>query len=58
MSKVLKNHHLTISVAEDGSVNLKWDWDALLNEVIEATAIKKSLIKETEKKVTKTRKKK
>ena len=48
--KTTKGKHLTVNA--DGS--LTWDWDALLKEVQEAT----SLVKVTEAKVKKTRKKK
>lgn len=30
--------HLTVKTFEDGKTELIWDWDALVNEVREATA--------------------
>ena len=58
--------HLFQVTRKDGTSWLKWDWDQLLAEVIDATsgvvieekAAKKNLVKETEKKVTKSRAKK
>ena len=47
-------NHLTIHHFDDGTVDMKWDWDKLLNEVKEAT----NIINVTEAKVKKTRKKK
>ena len=46
--------HLFNVTRKDGSAFLKWDWDALLKEVQEAT----SLVAVTEAKVKRTRKKK
>lgn len=36
--KVKQGKHLTVTTRADGSVDLKWDWDALLKEVQAATA--------------------
>ena len=33
---VLKGSHLTVTTFPDGSTELQWDWDALVNEVREA----------------------
>lgn len=62
--KVKQGKHLTVTTRADGSVELAWDWDALLKEVQDATSgkvvpakkvAKKDLVKETETKVAKTR---
>jgi len=57
--------HLFRVTRKDGTSWLKWDWDRLLEEVQAATSIvieqkpaKKSIVAETEKKVTKSRAKK
>lgn len=39
--KVKQGKHLTVTTRADGSVDLKWDWDALLAEVQSATADRK-----------------
>ena len=39
--KVKQSKHLTVTARSDGSVDLKWDWDALLKEVQAATADRK-----------------
>lgn len=56
MSKVIKGDHLTITKSSNGQMELSWDWDALIKEVAKATQL--NIVKETEKKVAKTRKKK
>jgi len=35
---VVKGNHLTVTTFQDGRTELKWDWDALVNEVREACA--------------------
>ena len=35
---VVKGSHLTVTTFPDGRTELKWDWDALVNEVREACA--------------------
>ena len=35
---VTKGSHLTVTTFPDGRSELKWDWDALVNEVREACA--------------------
>ena len=35
---VVKGSHLTVTTFPDGHTELKWDWDALVNEVREACA--------------------
>lgn len=52
--KAVSGNHLTIHRNDDGTVDMKWDWDNLLNEVKDAT----NIINVTEAKVKKTRKKK
>lgn len=36
--KVKQGKHLTVTIRTDGSVDLKWNWDKLLEEVQAATA--------------------
>lgn len=36
--KISQGTHLTVKTFEDGKTELIWDWDALVNEVREATA--------------------
>jgi hypothetical protein len=36
--KINQGTHLTVRTFEDGSTDLIWDWDALVNEVREACA--------------------
>ena len=36
--KIVQGTHLTVKTFEDGKTELIWDWDALVNEVREATA--------------------
>ena len=50
-------NHLTIHRYDDGTVDMKWNWDALLKEVQIATGgvILKDIVKVTEEKVKKTR---
>jgi hypothetical protein len=50
---VLKGNHLTVTTKPNGSVNLSWDWDALLKEVVQATAVGQPVKKETKKKTKK-----
>ena len=45
--KTTKGDHLTVIKKANGSVELKWDWDALLNDVIKATNL--TVKKETKK---------
>lgn len=35
---IKKGNHLTVTTFPDGRTELEWDWDALVNEVREATA--------------------
>ena len=59
MPRTAKGNHLSVTTNKDGKVNLVWDWDALVKEVIAATGgIKQDIVKVTEEKVKKTRKKK
>lgn len=51
---VTSGNHLTVTHCEDGTVDLKWNWDALLEEVRAAAGI----VAVTEAKVKKTRAKK
>lgn len=39
--KVKQGKHLTVTIRSDGSVDLKWNWDALLREVQIATSDRK-----------------
>ena len=56
---VESGNHLTVSHNDDGTVNMKWNWDALLKEVQIATAsVKQDIVEVTEAKVKKTRAKK
>lgn len=53
---VTSGNHLTVTHNADGTVDMKWNWDALLAEVQEATKTsKQNLISVTEEKVKKTR---
>lgn len=36
--RINQGSHLTVKTFEDGKTELIWDWDALVNEVREATA--------------------
>lgn len=59
MPRTAKGNHLSVTTNKDGTVNLVWDWDALVKEVVAATGgIKQDIVKVTEEKVKKTRKKK
>ena len=59
MSRTTKGKHLSVTTNKDGKVKLVWDWDALVKEVVAATSgIKQDIVKVTEEKVKKTRKKK
>ena len=59
MPRIAKGNHLSVTTNKDGKVNLVWDWDALVKEVVAATGgIKQDIVKVTEEKVKKTRKKK
>lgn len=59
MPRTAKGNHLSVTTNKDGKVNLVWDWDALVKEVVAATGgIKQDIVKVTEEKVKKTRKKK
>lgn len=52
-------NHLTIHRYDDGTVDMKWNWDKLLEEVQAACAtVKINLVEVTEAKVKKTRAKK
>lgn len=56
---VTSGSHLIVTHNNDGSVDMKWNWDKLLEEVQVATAVKsRDLVAETEVKVKKTRSKK
>lgn len=48
-------NHLTIHRYEDGTVDMKWNWEALLEEVRAATTGVDALVAVTEEKVIKTR---
>lgn len=49
-------NHLTVHRHDDGTVDMKWNWDKLLEEVREATSnVKQDLVSVTEEKVKKTR---
>lgn len=59
MSRTAKGNHLSVTTNKDGTAKLVWDWDALVKEVVVATGgIKHDIVKVTEEKVKKTRKKK
>lgn len=59
MSRTTKGNHLSVTTNKDGTVKLVWDWSALVKEVVAATSgIKNDIVKVTEEKVKKTRKKK
>ena len=47
---VLKGNHVTVTTKPNGSVQLSWDWDALLKEVIDATNVTKKEPKKKTKK--------
>ena len=52
-------NHLTIHRYEDGTVDMKWNWDKLLEEVQAAIAtVSTNLVEVTETKIKKTRAKK
>lgn len=52
-------NHLTIRRYDDGTVDMKWNWDKLLEEVREAIAtVSTNLVEVTETKIKKTRAKK
>lgn len=58
MSRTTKGKHLSVTTNKDGTVQLVWNWDALVKEVAAATGgIKQDIVKVTEEKVKKTRKK-
>lgn len=53
---VTSGNHLTVTHNADGTVDMKWNWDALLAEVQEATkSIVPNIVTITEEKVKKTR---
>lgn len=54
----LGTHLMSITNNHSGEVKLKWDWDVLLQEVVDATTKSRDLVAETETKVKRTRKKK
>lgn len=56
---VTSGSHLSVTYNEDGTVDMKWNWDQLLIEVQEAIAtVSPNIIEATETKVKKTRAKK
>lgn len=59
MPRTAKGNHLSVTTNKDGKVKLVWNWDALVKEVVAATGgNKQDIVKVTEEKVKKTRKKK
>lgn len=53
---VASGNHLVVTQNDDGTVDMKWNWDKLLEEVQEATkGAKINIVAVTEEKVTKTR---
>ena len=36
--KITKGSHLTITEYKDGTVDMKWDWDKLTEEINQATS--------------------
>lgn len=54
----IKGNHLTVTKYPNGTADLVWDWDALLEEVRAATSGVNALVATTEAKVKKTRAKK
>ena len=56
---VMAGTHLTVTHNNDGTVNMKWDWNKLLEEVQAACAsVSTNIVEVTEAKVKKTRAKK
>ena len=56
---VTSGNHLVVTHNDDGTVDMKWNWDALLKEVQEATkGLMPNIVTVTEEKVKKTRAKK
>lgn len=56
---VTSGSHLVVTNNEDGTVNMQWNWDKLLEEVQAACAtISTDIVEATETKVKKTRAKK
>lgn len=51
--KVKKGEHLTVTKKANGQIALEWDWDALLKEVVVATATRSPIESKTTKRKTK-----